>query len=85
MQITHFARAKIKGHTMTMYCIPTPPSQFPYLVSTFYVLHFPRYSTHKILRIKLTTGSKVKSRLHHEDAHLLYLANVPTKYQPSIP
>ena len=29
--------------------------------------------------------SKVKSRSHHDDAHLHPLTNVPTKYQLAIP
>ena len=36
----------------------------------------------KILKIKVTkTRSKVKSRSHHDDAHLQPLTDVPTKHQ----
>ena len=62
-------------------CKPTPPNQCPYHVSTSYTLQFPRYSQDKILKFKVTTArSKVKSRSHHNVAHLHPLTNVPTKY-----
>ena len=58
------------------------PNQCPYLVSTSYTLQFPRYSPDQILEVKVTTAtSKVKSRSHHDLAHLHPLTNIPTKYQ----
>ena len=40
----------------------------------------------KILKVKVTTTrSKVKSRSHHDIAHLHPLTNVPTKYQLPTP
>ena len=42
-----------------------------YQLSTCYTLQFPRYSPDKILKYKVTRArSKVKSRSHHNDAHL---------------
>ena len=62
------------------------PNQCPYQVSTSYTLQFPRYSPDKILYVKVTTArSKVKSRSHHDVAHLHSLTNVPTKYQLPTP
>ena len=62
------------------------PNQYPYQVSTSYTLQFPRYSPDKILKVKVTTArSKVKSRSHHDVAHLHPLTNVPTKYQLPAP
>ena len=67
-------------------CTPTPPNQCPYKVSTSYTLQFPRYSPDKILEVKVTTPrAKVKSRSHHDVAHLHPLTNVPTKYQLPTP
>ena len=40
----------------------------------------------KILKVKVTTArSKVKSRSHHDIAHLQPPTNVPTKYQVPTP
>ena len=40
----------------------------------------------KILKVKVTTtSSKVKSRSHHDAAHLEPLTNVPTKHQHPTP
>ena len=64
----------------------TPYNQYPYQVSTSYTLRFPKYSPDKILEVKVTTArSKVKSRSHHDVAHLHPLTNVPTKYQLPTP
>ena len=50
---------------------PIPPNQCPYQVSTFYTLWNPRNSQDKILKLMVTmTRSKVKSRSHHDIAHL---------------
>ena len=65
---------------------PTPLIQCPYQASTSYTLRFPRYSPDKILLVWVTTArSKVKSRSHHDVAHLHPLTNVPTKYQLPTP
>ena len=46
------------------------------------VIWFLGYSPDKILHVKVTkTRSKVKSRSHHDIAHLRPLTNVPTKYE----
>ena len=46
-------------------------NQCPYQVSTSYTLRFLRYSLDKIFKLKVTTArSKVKSRSHHNAAHL---------------
>ena len=51
-----------------------------------YTLLFLRYGQDKILWVKVTMArSKVKSRSHHDDAHLQPLTNVPTKYQLPTP
>ena len=47
----------------------------------FYLLNRARYCPDKILKVKITTvRSKVKSRSHHDIAHLQLPTNVPTKY-----
>ena len=57
------------------------PNQCPYQVSTSYTLRFLIYNPDKIFKLKVTTArSKVKSRSHHDIAHLHPLTNVPTKY-----
>ena len=62
------------------------PNQCPHPVSTSYTLWFPWYSPDKIFKLKETTArSKVKSRSHHDVAHLHPLTNVPTKYQLPTP
>ena len=67
-------------------CTPTPPKLCPYQVSTSYTLQFPRYSPDKLLYVKITTArSKVKSRSHHDVAHLHPLTTVPNKYQLPTP
>ena len=80
--IGHGHYHKVKGQIkVTPCCTPTTPNQCPYQVSTSYTLRFPRYSLDKILQVKVTTArSKVKSRSHHDTAHLHPLTNVPTKY-----
>ena len=58
-----------QGHTMTLHTYT--PNQYLYQVSTSYTLRFPRYSPDKILWVKVTTARlKVKSRSHHDVAHL---------------
>ena len=67
---------------VTPWSTPTPLNQCPYQVSTFYTLWNPRNSPDKILKLMVTmTRSKVKSRSHHNVAHLQPPTNVPTKYQ----
>ena len=52
------------------------------LVSTSYILQFQRYCLDKILKVKITTARlKVKSRSHHDIAHLQPSTNVRPKYQ----
>ena len=66
---------------ITQGCTPTPPNQCPYQVSTFYTLWNPKNIPDKILKLVVTmTRSKVKSRSHHDIAHLHLLTNVPTTY-----
>ena len=75
--------AKVKGHTMMH---TYTPNQCPYQVSTFYKLWNQRNNPDKILKLMVTmTWSKVKSRSHHDVAHLHSLTNVPTKYQLPTP
>ena len=63
-----------------------PLTDVPYQVSTSYTLQFQRYILEKILQVKVTTArSKVKSRSHHDVAHLQPLNNVPTMYQLPTP
>ena len=62
------------------------PNQCPYQLSTSYTLRFQRYCPDKILKVKVTTTkSKVKSKSHHDVAHLQPPNNVPTKYQLPTP
>ena len=73
-----------QGHTMILHTYT--PNQCPYQVSTSYTLRFLRYSPDKIFKLKVTKArSKVKSRSHHDVAHLHSLTNVPTKYQLPTP
>ena len=75
-----------QSNKVTPWCTPTPPNQCPYQVSTFYTLWNPRNSPDKILKPMVTmTRSKVKSRSHHDVAHLQPLTNVPTKDQLPTP
>ena len=78
----HYSKVKGQIKVRPWCCTHTPPDQCPYPVSTSYTLRFPRYSPKKIFKLKVTTArSKVKSRSHHDVAHLHNLTNVPTKYQ----
>ena len=71
--------AEHDGRTMMHTYIPY---QSPYQVSTFYTLWNPTNSPDKILQLMVTlTRSKVKSRSHHDIAHLQPLTIVPTKFQ----
>ena len=46
---------------------------------TFYTLRFLRYSMGMTIKVKVTTtNSKVKSRSHHGDAHIIPRNNTPT-------
>ena len=82
---THFSRSK-RSHRDAHIHLHTPPNQCPYQVSTFYTLWNPRNSPDKIFYVKITTArSKVKSRSHHDEAHLHLLTCVPTKYQLPTP
>ena len=62
---------------VTPWCTPTNPNQCPY-----HSLWNRKNSPDKILKLMVTmTRSKVKSRSHHDVAHLQPPTNVPTKYQ----
>ena len=51
-------------------------------VLTSYTLPVLRYSQNKILKVKVTTArSKLKSRSHHDAAHLHPQPMSPTKYE----
>ena len=77
------AQPKLK---VTLRCKPTLSSQRPYQVSTFYTLRNPRNSLDKILKLMVTmTRSKVKSRSHHDIAHLQPPINILTMYQLPTP
>ena len=55
-------------------------------INFLHLLRFPRYSPDQVLYVKFTTArSKVKSRSHHDVAHLLPPTNVLTKYQLPTP
>ena len=65
---------------------PKVQQYFKGQVSIFYTLWNPRNSPDKILKHMVTmTRSKVKSRSHHDIAHLQPLTNVPTKCQLPTP
>ena len=82
----HYGKVKGQIKVTSLRCTPTHPNQCPYQISTSYTLQFPRYSPDKIFKLKVTTArSKVKSRSHHDVAHLHPLTNVPTKYQLPTP
>ena len=69
---------------MSPTCIPTPPNQCPYQVSTSYILRFLGYNPNKILKVKLTKArSNVKSRSHHDVAHLHLPNQCPYKVSTS--
>ena len=72
-----------QGYTMRLH---THKHQCSYQVTSSYTLWFLRYSPDKILYVNVTTArSKVKSRSHHDVAHLQPPINVPTKYQLPTP
>ena len=73
----HSDRAKVKGHTKLCPC----------LISTSYILWFPRYTPDKISKVKVTIArSKVILRSHHDTAHIhphvnsQYQLPTPTKF-----
>ena len=74
---THFG--KVKGYTMMMHTLT--PNQYPYQVSTLYILRNPRNNLDNILTPMVTTRSKLKLRSHHDVAHLQPSTNDPTRYQ----
>ena len=93
---SHYGKVKGQIEVTPRCCTPTPkpmyqlpniqPSIISNQVSTSYTLWFPRYSLDKILYVKVTiVRSKVKSRSHHDIAHIHPLTNVPTKYQLPTP
>ena len=64
-----------QGHTMMLHTYNTQPMSLP----SINVLD-------KILYIKVTTARlQVKSRSHHDNAHLQPTNNLPTKYQLPTP
>ena len=77
------AEPKLK---VTPLYIPTPPNQFRYKVSTFYILRNPRNGQENILKLMVPmTRSKHKSRLQHDVSHLqpvsIYLFGVLRRFQ----
>ena len=73
-----------QGHTMTLHTYKVQPMSLPSINS--YTLWFPRYNLDKIFKLKVNAArSRVKSRSHHDVAHLQGPANVPTKYQLPTP
>ena len=71
MPKNHLGKVKGRIKVTPWRCTPPPPNQCPYQISTSYTLQLPRYSTDKILKVKVTTArSKIKSRTHHDVAHL---------------
>ena len=75
-----------QGHTMMLHTYN--PQLQPMSLPNINLLHLlvQRYSLDKILWVKVTTArSKVKSRPHHNIAHLQHLTNFPTKYQLPTP
>ena len=79
---------KVKGwiKVIPWHCTPTPLNQCPYQVSTSYTLWFLRYSPDKNLKVKVTVvRTNVKSRSHHDLAHLHSPMNIPTKFQLPTP
>ena len=84
VQFPRYNRTKFYRSTSLQLC--QRPTQGPYQVSTSYILWFPRYSPDKVFKLNFTvTRSKVKSRSHHDIAHLHPLTNVPIKYQLPTP
>ena len=71
-----------QGQTMTLHTYT--PNQCPYQILTSYTLRFLRYSPGQDF-IGQGHYGKVKSRSHHDVAHLHPLTNVPTKYQLPTP
>ena len=81
---THGHYDKVKGQIKIIPgCFrPTTPNQYPYKVSTSYILWFQRYCLDKILMVYVNTArSKVKTGSHHDVSHLQPLSNVPTMYK----
>ena len=76
----HYSKVERSNKVTLWCCTPTTRNQCPYQISTSYTLQFGRYSQDKIVKVT-TAGSKVKSRLHHDVAHLHFLTYVSTKYQ----
>ena len=75
----HYSKVKGQIKVTSWRCTPAPPNQCPYQVSTSYTLRFLRYRPDKILQVKVITArSKVKSRSHHDVAHLHPQTHVPT-------
>ena len=73
-----------QGQTMTLDTYTSYPMSLPSI--NFYTLQFLRYSPDNIFKLKVTAArSKVKSKSHHDVAHLHPLTNVPTKYQLPTP
>ena len=62
---------KGQGHTSKVIAYLHPLTNVPNIYHLSYTLQFLRYSLDKILKVKVTTErSKVKSRSHHDVAHL---------------
>ena len=82
----HYDKVKGQIKVRPWHCTPTPPNQVPtkYQLPTRY--GFRDIARTGFLWVKVTMArSKVKSRSHHDVAHLHPLTNVPTKYQLPTP
>ena len=86
--------SKIGSPTHQLPCVSKIASKSLYLARFFEIQAFLCFAflkqvsqrCNKILKVKVTTTrSKVKSRSHHDAAHLHPLTNVPTKHQLPTP
>ena len=85
--------AKSVGHLMKFHLLQSEVVKVKFLMNsnmTLTVLNLHQKTDPKVqqefLKVKVTTTrSKVKSRSHHDAAHLHPLTNVPTKYQLPTP
>ena len=84
--------AKSVAHLMKFHLLQWEVIKVKFLINsnmTLTVLNLHQRQTqrcNKILKVKVTTTrSKVKSRSHHDIAHLHPLTNVPSKYQLPTP
>ena len=59
--------SKVKGHVKVtpLHCTPKHSNQYPYQISTSYMLWLPRYSPDKIFKVKVTLGQGQRSNQGH--------------------